>query len=150
VTAIFKAFGDDSIVVGFETKDRFEAIAKAGSLLVQAGQASHTYSQRMAEALHNFGPYMVVVEGVALAHAAPDLDVISTGMSLVSLAQPVDFGGGKMVSLVFALAAIDHHQHIDLMGEFARLFEREGSVNLLLKAGSSAQLRQTMSALLGE
>ena len=74
------------------------------------------HTKQMQDSFAELGPYMVIAEGIALAHARPSEAVISTGLSVVTLKSPVEFGSERFdpVSIVFGLAAVDHDGHIDL------------------------------------
>lgn len=127
-----------------------EAITAAGNLLVEAGHVRPSYVTSMIRVVEELGPYIVLAEGVALAHAAPGEEVLENSISLVSLAESVDFGSGKMVRLVFALAAKDHDSHIETLGALAELLADDENRKLLLNAGEYEQIRHLLSGVLGE
>jgi PTS system ascorbate-specific IIA component len=104
----------------------------------------------MVRVVDELGPYIVLVEGFALAHAEPGEQVFRNGISVGVLNREVDFGGGKMVKVVFALAATDHDAHISTLGSLAELLADEDSRNLLLNAGDNAQIENLLSGVLGE
>jgi mannitol/fructose-specific phosphotransferase system IIA component (Ntr-type) len=76
--------------------------------------------------------------------------VHQNGISLVVLEKPVDFGSGKMVTCVFAMAAKDHDSHIDSLGRMAELLSDEQTRNTLLNGRNSAQIGQLLAGVLGE
>ena len=135
---------------GVVAEDFREAILAAGDLLVSAGIATDTYSQSMVRVVEELGPYIVLIEGVALAHAAPGDGVIRNGLSVVQLSTPVDFGGGKLVRLVFALAATDHDAHIENLGALAEALGDGETLNSLFVAGSSTEIHSLLTATSGE
>ena len=85
----------------------------------------------------------VIAPGIALAHAKPADSVIATGMSLVTLAEPIVFGNeaNDPVQLVFGLCAIDHDSHIEMLAELSNLLSDNDAVNILLNAGDTEQIR---------
>jgi len=127
-----------------------EAIAAAGELLVDAGHVKPKYVDAMVRVVEKLGPYIVLIDGFALAHAAPGEDVLENSISLAVLENAVDFGSGKMVSCVFALAAKDHDSHIESLGRLAELLSDEQTRNTLLNAPNSAHVEQLLSGVLGE
>jgi len=86
-----EAFADDSIRVLAAALDREHAVELAGDLLVSSGRVTPEYTQQMVEVFETHGPYFVIAPGIAIAHAKPSDAVISTGLSLVTLAEPVVF-----------------------------------------------------------
>jgi mannitol/fructose-specific phosphotransferase system IIA component (Ntr-type) len=69
--------------------------------------------------------------------------VLSTGLSLLTLAEPVVFGNvaNDPVRLVIGLCAVDHDSHIELLAELAALLGDAKSVNFLLNALDSDEIR---------
>ena len=137
------AFGDNSIRVSAAALDREHAIELAGDLLVSSGRVTPEYTVAMVEVLDSHGPYFVISPGVALAHAKPSDSVISTGLSLVTLAEPIVFGNeaNDPVRLVIGLCAIDHDSHIEMLAELSALLSDNETVNILLNAGDTEQIR---------
>lgn len=127
-----------------------EAIAAAGDLLVSAGHVEPEYVGAMVRVVEELGPYIVLIDGFALAHAAPGEGVLENSISLAVLQQAVDFGSGKMVSCVFAMAAKDHESHIESLGRLAELLADEQTRNRLLNARKSSDIDQLLVGVLGE
>ena len=101
----------------------------------------------MIQAFEDLGPYMVIAPGIALAHARPSSSVIETGLSLVTLKSPIEFGStsNDPVSLVIGLAAVDHDSHIDLMAALSELLMSNESVNFLAQAVNESEVRTYLS-----
>lgn len=89
---------------------------------------------------------MVIAPGIALAHGRPSDSVLETGLSLVTLSTPVDFGSqsNDPVSLVIGLAAKDHDSHVDLLAALSELLMNEEKVNLLLSATNEDAVRSVL------
>ena len=138
-----EAFGENSIRVLAAALDREHAIELAGALLVASGRVTPEYTTAMVEVLDTHGPYFVIAPGIALAHAKPSESVLATGLSLVTLAEPIVFGNeaNDPVKLVFGLCAVDHDSHIQMLGELSTLLSNNESVNILLNAGDTEQIR---------
>lgn len=141
--ALAAAFADNSIRVGAVALDREHAIEMAGELLVASGRSTPAYTESMIEAVIDNGPYIVIAPGIALAHGRPSEAVIEIGLSLVTLAEPLVFGNqaNDPVRLVLGLCATDHNSHIDIMAELAAFLGDDDSVNSVLNAVDSDQIR---------
>lgn len=125
-----------------------EAVRAAGDSLVTAGTTTDDYTDQMIEAIENLGPYIVVAPGFALAHARPSEAVLSTGLSWISLAEPVEFGSelNDPVTLVVGLAALDHDSHLEVMSKLARVLTNP---DMLARLRASEDAEQIRAELLG-
>lgn len=144
--ALQEALADSAIALRFAAADRSEAIAKSGELLVTSGRATEAYTAEMLRAVEEHGPYIVIAPGIALAHGRPSAEVLDTGISLVTLAEPVVFGHATNdpVRLVIGLAAFDHNSHLGLMRELAIALGSEATVNSLLNAVQTEDVRAAL------
>lgn len=138
-----EAFAENSIRVLAAALDREHAIEFAGDLLVASGRATPDYTTAMVEVLDTHGPYFVIAPGIALAHAKPADSVLSTGLSLVTLAEPIVFGNAANdpVKLVIGLCAIDHDSHLEMLAELSSLLSDDITVNILLNARDTEEIR---------
>lgn len=138
-----EAFAEHSIRVGAVALDREHAVELSGELLVASGRVTPQFVNEMVDVLETHGPYFVIAPGIALAHSKPSDAVISTGLSLVTLAEPIEFQNlaNDPVRLVFGLCAVDHDSHIELLAELSALLSDEPTVNSLLNAVDTEQIR---------
>ena len=60
--------------------------------------------EQMIDALHKFGPYIVVIPGIALAHAEAGDTVMEECMSMMTLKEPIAFGHESINPLVLCLS----------------------------------------------
>jgi PTS system ascorbate-specific IIA component len=137
------AFGDGSIKIQQSVTSWRESFEVAGAGLVDSNRTVDAYTQEMIQAFEELGPYMVIAPGIALAHGRPSESVLETGLSLVTLSTPIEFGNqaNDPVSLVIGLAAKDHDSHIDLMAALSELLMDEEKVTLLQNATKEAEVR---------
>ena len=112
-----------------------EALVKSGELLVKSGYIKKGYIDKTIEGVKEFGPYIVIGPGLALAHARPDENVLKTGISLVALRQALDFGSELgPVRVVITLAAVDDSSHIDKLQVIAGLLSDEENMERVCRA----------------
>ena len=138
-----EAFAEHSIRVSAVALDREHAIELSGELLVASGRATPQYVSEMGEVVETHGPYFVIAPGIALAHSKPSDAVLSTGLSLITLAEPIEFQNlaNDPVRLVIGLCAVDHDSHIELLAELSALLSDEPTVNSLLNAVDTEHIR---------
>lgn len=124
------------------------AIQAAGDALVAGDIATDAYTDAMIKAVEDLGPYIVIAPGFALAHARPSEQVRRTGLSWVSLAEPVEFGSetNDPVDLVVGLAALDHDEHLQAMAKLAGVLANPDTLARLRASNDPEEIR---SALLG-
>jgi len=141
------ALGQGSIKLRQSCASWRESFELAGQGLVESNRTVAAYTQEMIQAFEELGPYMVIAPGIALAHGRPSASVLETGLSLVTLTAPIEFGSqsNDPVSLVIGLAATDHDSHIDLMAALSELLMSEEKVTLLLNATKEAEVRSYLS-----
>lgn len=138
-----EAFGENSIRVLAAALDREHAIELAGDLLVASGRVTPEYTAQMVEVLETHGPYFVIAPGIALAHAKPSDAVMNTGLSLITLAEPIEFGhqSNDPVRLVIGMSAVDHDSHLSMLAELSALLSDVETVNILLNAVDTEHIR---------
>src|SRR5690625_988951 len=137
----------DGIVTGIEVEDWRAAIRAAGELLVATGATTADYIGEMHAAVEEYGPYIVIAPGLALAHSRPSPAVLRTGLSWAGLKNPVEFGhtSNDPVRLVIGLAAVDHDCHSAALSRLARLLADPDRLAHLSTATSSAEIHGTIS-----
>ena len=139
-----EAFGENSIRVGAVALDREDAVAMAGDLLIASGRVTPEYREQMVAVLETHGPYFVLAPGIALAHAETSAAILSTGLSLLVLSDPIVFGNqaNDPVRLVVGLCAVDHDSHIEMLGELSTLLSDENAVNSMLNSPDIETIRE--------
>lgn len=123
--------------------DRDSTLRAAARLLACRKAAEDRIFQSLCdrESLGSTG----IGHGIAIPHGRSDLLQRPRG-ALLRLLQPVDFGAGEPVDLVFAMAVPAHytHQHLMLLSELAELFSDATIRSALRSAGDAAALRQVL------
>ena len=119
-----------------------EAIQLVGKLMVDSGAVEPRYIDGMLNMSKQLGPYIVIAPGVALPHARPEDGAITPCLALATLNPPVNFGNINFdpVRLVFAIGAVDAHQHIDALRSFATFLSEAKNLEALLKAQSKNEI----------
>ncbi|HBF39463.1 MAG TPA: hypothetical protein DDW50_19355 [Firmicutes bacterium] len=108
-----------------------KAIYEAGILLLNSGKIKEAYIYNMIESVTTYGPYMVIIPHVAIAHARPDENVLEEGVSLITLEKPVEFGNkdNDPVDLIFALAAKSDNGHLSGIIRLSNFLENTQYLN---------------------
>ncbi|GAA0178958.1 BglG family transcription antiterminator [Clostridium sediminicola] len=124
----------ESIRLKVEANNWEEAVEAAGGILVSQKKVKQGYVDSMIGAIKDLGPYIVIMPGVAFAHARPDETVLETCMSMITLTKPVEFGSkhNDPVKLVFAFAANTGEAHLQALQDLAQFLSSEKNLKLLL------------------
>lgn len=113
-----------------------EAVHFAGDLLVNHGSIDKSYCEDMIKMVEVNGPYIVVMPGVALAHARPNGNVFKNQIALVTIPQGVSFGNpdNDPVTCLFAIAARTNEEHLMMFTAVAEFISEERKLQTLQKA----------------
>lgn len=127
-----------------EVEDWQGAVRQGGRLLVEGGKCEERYVDAMVDAVREMGPYMVLAPGLALAHARPEDGVLELGLSVITLATPVDFGSeaNDPVSLVISFGGVDKESHIGMLQALARFLMVEENQEFLRHATSVPEVME--------
>jgi len=128
----------EQIAIQVKVEDWEGAVRAGGELMAEAGLCEPRYVEAMVQAVKDMGPYMVLAPGIALAHARPEDGMLAVGMSLITLADPVEFGSeaNDPVRLVISFGGVDKEKHVGMLQELSRFLVEEGNQQLLMKAES--------------
>lgn len=132
-----------------QVKDWKEAISLAAAPLLRENYIEQSYIEGMIASVEKLGAYIVLAPKVAVPHAAPDLGVNKVGMSLLQVAEPVDFDvkgdEEKQVQLIFVLAAIDSTAHLKALQELAMILDDDESIEQLIAAENSDEIMEIIT-----
>ena len=121
-----------------------EAIALASKPLIEDKSIQKEYVKAMMEAVHQFGPYMVLGDRFALPHAQGSKGVNRLSMALLVVEDEVDMLG-EPVNMFMVLASPDSSSHIDALASLSELLTVPENLSRI-RTGS----KETILALINE
>jgi len=138
----------DAVRMWVTVSDWRTAVRAAGEALTSSGATSIGYTDEMIACVEEFGPYIVIAPGIALAHARPSSSVHRAGLSWVRLGSPVEFGheSNDPVSLVIGLAAPDDSSHMTALSTLAELLSDDAARSALMEATFPGRVRDIIRA----
>ena len=133
-----KIITPEFIKVQADCKDWKDAIEMGAAILETEKKVEKSYVKEIFKNFKELGPYMVITPGIVLSHARPEAGVNETGMSLITLKNPVEFGSelNDPVTLVLTLAAKDNTGHMSLLVKLMEMLMDTSDLNFILNAKS--------------
>jgi PTS system ascorbate-specific IIA component len=137
---------DTAVVLAADAADWRAAVRLAGRALTRSGAATADYADRMIAVIEEFGAYVVIAPGLALAHARPGPDVRREGLAVVTLAHPVAFGHphNDPVRVVLGLAVANAEEHVAFVAALANAFNDPHAVPRLVAATTPDEVRAVL------
>ncbi|MGT2935764.1 PTS sugar transporter subunit IIA [Streptococcus castoreus] len=122
-----------AIRLGLSAATWQEAVQLAVQPLIDSGAVTSEYYDAIIASTEKYGPYYVLMPGMAMPHAEAGVGVNRTAFSLVTLTKPVTFSDGKEVSVLLTLAATDPSVHTTVaIPQIVALFELENAIDRLV------------------
>lgn len=139
------------IRLGCRAEDWGDAVRQAGGLLNELGVTAPAYTQRMVDVVRAFGPYIVVAEGAALAHARPGRDVRENGAVLLTFPEGVRFGhpDNDPVRVVIAVAVTEADAHVAVVAAVANLLDEHEAAERILRGRNPETMADRIAERLG-
>lgn len=137
---------DSALNLGARARDWKQAVMLAGKSLEASGAVTAEYAKRMVRVVEEFGAYIVIAPGLALAHARPGPDVHAEGLSVVTLADPVPFGHphNDPVSVVIGLAVCTPEEHVAGVAALANAFNDASTIDALAAVSTPDEVRRIL------
>lgn len=106
----------EDVMLQESCKDWEDAIDRGTAPLLQRKIIEPSYVEAIKNN-HRQMPYMVIAPGIMLAHARPEAGAHAVGITLMTLAEPVEFGNelNDPVKFVITLATPDNKSHVKLL-----------------------------------
>ncbi|KXS48578.1 MAG: phosphotransferase system mannitol/fructose-specifc IIA component (Ntr-type) [Halanaerobium sp. 4-GBenrich] len=141
-----------NIAVNVEAADWKEVVAETGKLLLEAGQIEKRYIEAMKQSIIDNGPYVVIGKGIALLHARPEDGVKENCLSLITLAEPVEFGNknNDPVKIAFAFGTVDNEKHVKTISELSVVLMEESAVDNIAEMGSAGEILSYIEDILAQ
>ena len=118
-------------------EDWEQAIRFSGRVMKEQNLVTDQYINQVINDVKEYGPYIVIVPGVAMPHSSAKNDgVIGTGIGFTIMPNTVSFEEGneeKDAKLFFMLAAKDSEAHMQNIANLSDMLMEDGMVDDLMK-----------------
>lgn len=139
----------EDIDIGVNAVDWKDAIYRSSTYLLETGKIAESYVEAMIEAVDRIGPYIVLGNHVALAHARPECGVNELSIHFTTLDPAIPFGSEKFdpIRLIITLAAVDADSHLELISELAEILMDEQNIDRLADCTSKQEFLDLLCQL---
>jgi len=106
------------------------------------------YIKKVINLTQQKGPYMVIKEGVMLAHATPADGVNKLAMSILSLEQPVKIQTEDLtrtVKVIICLAPNDTTSHMSALTQLMKLMQNENLYKALMTTNTKQEIAELLN-----
>jgi mannitol PTS system EIIA component len=127
------------ILLNQAPEDKYAAIRRVGSKLVEHGCVQSEYIQGMIERENSMSTY--IGNGIAIPHGMLEYKkyIQKSGIVIAQYPQGVDFGDGKIANLVIGIAGIDD-EHLEILSQIAIVCQEEENVRRLVEAKDAEEV----------
>lgn len=126
---------DERIQITEERTDWQNAIRMASAPLLDNGFINRNYVDRAIDMVETEKRFIMIADGVIIAHAGVDDGVYCMGMSLLRLPEKLSFNGYMDADIIVVLATPDKTGHLPALYQLFDLLEDEGNINAMRRAG---------------
>lgn len=138
---------NDSIRLGLSASSWQEAVRLSVEPLIESGAVKAEYYDAIIESTEEYGPYYILMPGMAMPHARPEAGVQKDAFSLVTLKEPVTFSDGKQAQVLLTLAATSSAIHSSVaIPQIIALFELENAIERLVACQSKEEVLAMVEA----
>ena len=118
-----------------------QGILEAADILKKKGCVGDEYGERAVENVKEYGDYIIISKGIALAHAGKkEAHVYKDGLSLVMCPDGIEFTEGNIVYLVFCFATVGEKEYLKLFQEIIALGKTKKKMKEILQQKNVASL----------
>lgn len=126
-----------------------DAIWECAQPLLEQRCIEKNYITRMIELIHGYGPYIVISQRIAIAHAQPEDGVLHLGISLHIYPKGLTIGNTS-IQFLFVLATPNQSDHLHILQDIMTLNEHEEYMNQIVQAENAKQVMYYLQDLLKE
>lgn len=122
-----------------------QGILQAADILEKKGCVGSDYGKKAVENVKEYGDYIIISKGIALAHAGKkEAHVYKDGLSLVMCPEGIEFTEGNIVYLVFCFAVAEEKDYLKLFQEIIALGKTQKKMKDILRQKNVVSLYHSL------
>lgn len=122
-----------------------QGILQAADILEKKGCVGSDYGKKAVENVKEYGDYIIISKGIALAHAGKkEAHVYKDGLSLVMCPEGIEFTEGNIAYLVFCFAVAEEKDYLKLFQEIIALGKTQKKMKDILQQKNVVSLYHSL------
>lgn len=122
-----------------------QGILQAADILEKKGCVGSDYGKKAVENVKEYGDYIIISKGIALAHAGKkEAHGYKDGLSLVMCPEGIEFTEGNIVYLVFCFAVAEEKDYLKLFQEIIALGKTQKKMKDILQQKNVVSLYHSL------
>lgn len=122
-----------------------QGILQAADILEKKGCVGSDYGKKAVENVKEYGDYIIISKGIALAHAGKkEAHVYKDGLSHVMCPEGIEFTEGNIVYLVFCFAVAEEKDYLKLFQEIIALGKTQKKMKDILQQKNVVSLYHSL------
>lgn len=122
-----------------------QGLLQAADILEKKGCVGSDYGKKAVENVKEYGDYIIISKGIALAHAGKkEAHVYKDGLSLVMCPEGIEFTEGNIVYLVFCFAVAEEKDYLKLFQEIIALGKTQKKMKDILQQKNVVSLYHSL------
>lgn len=122
-----------------------QGILQAADILEKKGCVGSDYGKKAVENVKEYGNYIIISKGIALAHAGKkEAHVYKDGLSLGMCPEGIEFTEGNIVYLVFCFAVAEEKDYLKLFQEIIALGKTQKKMKDILQQKNVVSLYHSL------
>lgn len=133
---------ESTILLNQDTNDWKEAIKISSKSLLDLGYIQESYIKAMIKNIEDLGPYIIILENVALPHTKPENGVNRVGMSITTFKNEVYFSENNRhkARIFIVLAPTDKYSHLNALMSINKILSNKDNLEKILNANSKSEV----------
>ena len=134
-----KILNEASILLNLKSEAKYEAIERAGKLLVENGYVEESYLIGMRKREEDITTY--IGNGIAIPHGMNEFIkyIKESGIVVLQYPEGVDFGDGNTAYIVIGIAG-KNNDHMDILSKIAIVCLDEANVQKLIESKDKKEI----------
>ncbi|MEO3992400.1 BglG family transcription antiterminator [Pseudocitrobacter cyperus] len=116
------------------------AITQASASLLKSGVIEPRYVQVMLNKITHEQPYIMLADGVIIAHAGVDDGALDTGMALLRLPYKISVADYLLADIIIVLATCNPQKHLKALAQLNEFLEFHDGGNVIRRAPNTQAL----------
>jgi mannitol operon transcriptional antiterminator len=134
----------DKILIESRAIQWEDGIKKAAKILEEDGVIGSEYAKQAIKNVREYGDYIVISKGVALAHASKECQVYKEGLSLLVCPEGIEFTQGNKVYLLFCFATQGKKDYLELFHEIISIGKNPVKLKQMIDQKDAAGIFQSL------